>query len=99
MTVVEETNEGRIRRIKIIKTPILRPKRSESVEAPLIVGPLGLWPWPILNVLVRFVYALRRAQTPATPTEYFPRTASRRVEYVRDQEGRIIERYEEITFD
>jgi len=58
-------------------------------------GPLGIWPWPIVNLLLALIEAIK-AKSYVPPTQVFPRTASRRVEYIRDREGRIIEKYEEI---
>jgi len=61
---------------------------------------LGLWPWPIVNLLLALVERVRArvcAPSPApTPARMLPRTASRRTEYVRNREGRIIEKYEEV---
>jgi hypothetical protein len=62
-----------------------------------IVGPLGIWPYPIINVFLQIILIFR-GQT-SEPKTIFPRTASRRIEYVRDHEGRIIEKYEEIEVE
>jgi len=72
---------------------------AEEPEVPFIRGVLGIWPWPILNVLLQFLYALRAAVSQPYRFGYFPRTATRRTEYIRDKEGRIIERYEEVQID
>ena len=71
------------------------PGEVEREEAHIIRGPLGIWNFPFLNALLQFLYAVR-VQGPGQPQAYFPRTATRRVEYVRDREGRIIERLEEV---
>lgn len=69
------------------------PVETERLETS-IRGPLGIWNFPFLNMLLQFLYAVRTRQAP-----YPARTASRRVEYIRDPNtGRIIEKYEEIEF-
>lgn len=54
---------------------------------PVIVGPLGLWPFPLLNVLLQVVLILRGAYVSA------PLRRRRMVTYevVRDERGRIVE--------
>jgi hypothetical protein len=64
-----------------------------------IVGPLGIWPWPILNVLLQLIIRLRAIRETATPIELLPKTVTRRTEYIRDREGRIIEKVEEVSLD
>lgn len=64
-----------------------------------IRGPLGIWPWPILNVLLQLIKALRNIvsssyiQSPATPK----RGGVKVYELVRDEKGRIIEILEHFT--
>lgn len=70
------------------------PEQVKGTEATLVRGPLGIWNFPFLNALLQFLYSIRRAAP--TPQAYFPRIATRRVEYVRNREGRIIERLEEV---
>ena len=79
------------------KRRILLPAYPETAERAevSIRGPLGIWNFPFLNGLLQFLYAIRTRAAPA-PQAYLPRMATRRVEYVRDREGRIIERFEEV---
>lgn len=69
-------------------------------EAPeRVTGPLGIWPFPLLEFIQTVRVRKRRAiiRTPVPPQAYLPKVASRRVEYIRDPKtGRIIEKYEEI---
>jgi hypothetical protein len=76
------------------KTLIIRPALGQQTETRQIKGPLGLWPFPFINALLQFIYALRYQER-----EYLPGLVTRRTEYIRNAEGRIIERYEEITID
>jgi len=91
------------------KQPIIQQEeRSEargtvSVAArPLIVGPFG-WPYPILNVILQILERLQlmalNIRQAGPYFTYFPRTATRRTEYIRDKEGRIIEKIEEVSID
>jgi hypothetical protein len=77
---------------------------GRSAERPIFVrGPLGIWPYPLINVLLQVVLVLRGLSTwqpgPVVQQVPFQRTASRRTEYIRDREGRIVEKYEEITLE
>jgi len=68
--------------------------QSATTEAPsdeeYITGPLGIWPWPILNVILRFIHALRR-KTYVTPTVEKRKRRTVIHEVVRDEKGRIVE--------
>jgi len=50
-------------------------------------GPLGLWPFPILNALLAFVYTITQAYR-APVSERRPR--ARTYNIVRDERGRIV---------
>jgi hypothetical protein len=67
-------------------------------EERAIVGPLGIWPYPIINVLLQIIERLR-SLTVRPVQAYLPKTATRRTEYIRDSQGRIIEKLEEISVD
>ena len=74
---------------------ILLPSEPERIGAggrSYFKGPLGLWPWPLFNVLLAMVETIRGR----TYRGAFPKVATRRTEYIRNAEGRIIERYEEM---
>jgi hypothetical protein len=60
--------------------------KSEREELP-IRGPLGIWPFPLLNALVLIVRALARLSTPAVEER---RPRARTYNIVRDERGRII---------
>jgi len=83
---------------------LLQPPPSEEAlegERPYFTGPLGIWPWPIVNLILALVDLTRssvRAQTPAT-VRYFPKVARRRREYIRDGSGRIMEILEEVELE
>jgi len=75
----------------------------ETEEERYFTGPLGIWPWPIVNLILAIV-DLIRAQVRTSivkrsPLSLLPKTATRRREIVRDSQGRIIEIYEEITLE
>ena len=75
---------------------------SDTDTGLYFIGPLGIWPWPLVNLILAIVEAIRirsRMRYPTEPVQVFPRVASRRTEYIRDKEGRIIEKYEEISFE
>ena len=55
---------------------------------PRVEGPLGLWPWPILNAVLAFLYALRALRARAAAR---PRRRLVTYEIVRDERGRIVE--------
>jgi|YelNatPaOPRAMG01_1025707.scaffolds.fasta_scaffold141535_2 hypothetical protein len=50
-----------------------------------IKGPFGLWPYPILNVILLFILALTSRST--VPE----RRSIKTYQFVRDEKGRIIE--------
>ena len=96
------------------QTALLRRKKRKRLLYPqpeyepypdrglYFTGPLGIWPWPIVNLILAIAEAIRsrsRTRYPSEPTQLFPRVATRRTEYVRDASGRIIERYEEISLE
>jgi len=85
----EQELEFRKRSKRILLPTYLKAERSETI----IQGPLFGWPFPLLNAILQLIYATRER---APPQAYFPRTATRRVEYIRDSLGRIVEKYEEI---
>lgn len=80
--------ELRKKRILLL-SPYPKTERSETI----IQGPILGWPFPILNALLQLIATRERAPSQQA---YFPKIVTRRVEYVRDSSGRIIERYEEI---
>lgn len=93
-TVQKQKKKKKKRLVTVQSAPrILEP------EAPtILMGPFGLWRFPIINWLLSISGTLR-ARAPATtglPRQIFPKTASRRIEYIRDAQGRIIEKYEEV---
>jgi len=52
-------------------------------------GPLGIWPWPLINLLLALIAQIRSLQTPAVTAE---RPPLRKVySIVRDEKGRIVE--------
>jgi len=71
------------KRKKLIE--ILSPVESESSD--YITGPLGIWPFPLLNVLIQVFERLRQTSV--------PRPSRRRrlsvYEFVRDEKGRILQ--------
>jgi hypothetical protein len=69
--------------------------RGEPQSQTQIVGVFGIWRFPILNLLLQIIMVLRGSTSAVQPL--FPTTATRRTEYIRDKEGRIIEKVEEIT--
>jgi len=76
---------------------------QEAEEERYFTGPLGIWPWPIVNLILAIVDLIRssiRSQTQTSiVSRYFPKVARRRREYVRDSSGRIIEVVEEIELE
>lgn len=61
--------------------------KAKEVEVVAVRGPLGLWPFPILNVLVQLILVLRVVyQQPSAG-----RAGIRTYQFVRDEKGRIIE--------
>ncbi len=86
----EQKLELRKRRKRILLPAYPTAERSETT----IQGPILGWPFPILNALLQLIYATR--ERAPSQQAYFPKIVTRRVEYVRDFSGRIIERYEEI---
>lgn len=73
-------------------------QRSRNVDAVLLFqGPLGLWPWPFVNLVLAVVNKLGGGSRKQDTRSLFPETATRRIEYIRDGTGRIIEKLEEIT--
>jgi len=95
--MTEEVLEKLKKKKRIFPFQVQPPPDYESRESSRewFRGPLGIWPWPIVNLLLALIEAIK-AKSYVPPTQVFPRTASRRVEYIRDKEGRIIEKYEEI---
>ena len=61
------------------------------MEKPTIKGPMGIWPYPLLNVILAFIFALtmmRQGQAGASD-EGKPR---RKIyQLLRDDKGRIVE--------
>jgi len=57
---------------------------------PMIMGPLGIWPWPLLNVLIQFLYALRQLNMQSYQPEH--ETARTKAVYrvLRDEEGNVV---------
>jgi len=73
-------------------------QRSRNVDAALLFqGRLGLWPWPLVNLVLAVVNKLGGGGRRQDMRSLFPETATRRIEYIRDNTGRIIEKLEEIT--
>lgn len=70
----------------------------QDYEGSWFVGPLGIWPWPLVNILLAIAESIR-ARSVGSAAQVFPRVATRRTEYVRDAQGRIIEKLEEISVD
>jgi len=64
------------------------PFRSEVEEDEWIVGPFGIWPWPLLNVLVQLI---KRLRTIGRTTVAKRRKRLAITELVRDEYGRIIQ--------
>ncbi len=81
-------------RLKLKPYPSLAPPPPQEVTVaypaytePLFRGPLGIWPWPLVNLILTLVNRLRTLQAPAAE-----RTPVRRIYSItRDQRGRIIE--------
>ncbi len=53
-----------------------------------ITGPFGIWPFPVLNVLLQFIQALKAVRETVYPTRRKRLTV---YEVVRDEKGRIME--------
>lgn len=60
---------------------------AERIEGDYIVGPFGIWPFPLLNALLQFVLRLRSTYTTVSPK----RRRLTIYEVVRDERGRIVE--------
>ena len=73
------------------------PQRGNVDATILFQGPLGLWPWPFVNLVLAVVTNLGGGRQVSTQ-QLFPPTATRRIEYIRDNTGRIIEKLEEVSF-
>lgn len=83
---------------RLLQSPPVEEGYEE--ERRYFTGPLGVWPWPIVNLILAFVDLLRsQAEALRSPAYRLPRTATRRTEYIRDEKGRIIEKYEEVTLE
>ncbi len=78
------------RRVQVIQRPV-------GDSQILFQGPLGLWPWPFVNLVLAVVNKLSGGGGRQDMRSLFPETATRRIEYIRDGTGRIIEKLEEIT--
>lgn len=64
--------------------------RADYGERSYFTGPLGIWPWPIVNLILAVVEAIR-ARIYYRPTEvYRPRPRTVQYNIVRDEKGRII---------
>jgi hypothetical protein len=61
--------------------------KTEREELP-IRGPLGIWPFPLLNALVLIIRAL--AKLSSTPAVEERRPRARTYNIVRDERGRIV---------
>jgi len=85
-----------LKKRRILRFP---PVQIETYrEEEIIRGPLGVWPWPILNVILRFIRALRKTQVqPTVPVEKPHRKRMTIHEIIRDERGRIIEIVERET--
>jgi len=62
--------------------------RVEEREFRPIVGPMGLWYFPILNILLRFLERLQELRS-----SHYARGRMRVtvLEFIRDREGRVIQ--------
>jgi hypothetical protein len=67
----------------------LIPFRGETEEAreEYIRGPLGIWPYPILNVLLQFIRRIREATV--APSKPVRRRRTVVYEIIRDERGRL----------
>jgi hypothetical protein len=82
------------------KRRVLLPPHEAESTSQSITGPLGIWPCPILNILIQLIERLRGLRSTSQPPQaYLPKVATRRTEYIRDSQGRIIEKLEEISVD
>jgi len=78
-------------------------EEAQEEEGRYFTGPLGIWPWPIVNLILAIVDLIRssiRSQTQTSiVSRYFPKVARRRREYIRDSSGRIVEVLEEVELE
>jgi len=80
-TILEKKKKKRKKLLDVLKV------RGEEEEEEIITGPLGIWFFPILNAILRFIKKLRSLRE-RRPT----RTRRRRLaiyELVRDEYGRV----------
>lgn len=62
--------------------------RAEEREFRPIVGPMGLWHYPILNTILQFLERLRELRTRQYSRS---RTRVTILEWVRDEKGRVLQ--------
>ncbi|RLJ01971.1 MAG: hypothetical protein DRP11_03630 [Candidatus Aenigmatarchaeota archaeon] len=75
------------------RLPQLREEKVEVVESggqefPWFRGPLGIWPWPLVNLILAIIYSIRSRAAPTAA----PRKPTKKIySIIRDKEGRIVE--------
>jgi hypothetical protein len=60
---------------------------------PYFVGPLGIWPWPVVNLILSIVYSIRSTSLAAQAKVEAAQKPFENVEYyrvVRDEHGEIV---------
>jgi len=99
MSVSKAVAVRRVKGGRVARAPALGPY-ALSIQGLLMLLPLPppLPPVP-LALLVLYAQLVEQVLAPLMLRAYFPRTATRRTEYIRDAQGRIIEKVEEITVE
>jgi hypothetical protein len=60
---------------------------------PYFIGPLGIWPWPVVNLILSIVYSIRSTSLAAQAKVETAQKPFENVEYyrvVRDENGEIV---------
>ena len=84
----EEKKKGLIRYLPYPVQETPQYPTSSSDERPQFTGILGLWPWPLVNLLLALVERTKGGVSVA------PARKGTILEVVRDERGRIIEIFE-----
>jgi len=79
--ILEKRKKKRKKLLDVLKV------RGEEEEEEIITGPLGIWFFPILNAILKFIKRLR--QIKYAPTQ--PKRRLKIYQFIRDEKGRIIE--------
>jgi len=102
MAVSKAVTVRRVKGGRVARAGALEPYALslQNLQALLMLLPLPppLPPVP-LALLILYAQLVEQVLAPLMLRAYFPRTATRRTEYIRDAQGRIIEKVEEITVE